>query len=282
MGRGLKLVVAYLLYLCLTAVIFLGISEGTELPVTAISFVQATLFQHQNKILRADESGTINGSGQSTGLQQDKKYLILTFDDGWKSQYEAYQSLKPYRGTLYICSALIGEKDRLSLANLKEMYDNGWDICNHTAHHANLTKVSLQKAYAEIYSCSRWIAAQGFGRDMCYMHFAYPEGAYNEQVMGIIKRQKILTARTANPGNSTVNVLELGRASLYGMSRENIGRLIESDSQLIILNLHRIVPDTTSEPKEIDLKESYFAELIEAVKDSKREVITMTQWYRMQ
>ena len=282
MGRGLKLVIAYFLYLCLVEAIFLGISEGTELPVTVISFVQVSLFQHRCNIQIPDEPGTIYGSGQSAGLQQDKKYLILTFDDGWESQYQAYQSLKPYRGTLYICSALIGEKERLSLENLREMYDNGWDICNHTAHHLNLTKISLQKAYAEIYSCSRWIAAQGFIRDMGYKHFAYPEGAYNEKVLGILKRQKILTARTANPGNSTVNVLELGRSSLYGMTRENIGRLMESDSRLIILNLHRIVPDSTSEPKEIDLKESYFAELIEAVKDSKREVITMTQWYRMQ
>lgn len=258
MSRGFKLAVTYTIYIGLVVVVFF----------TALQW------------FKPEES---NAGNEKTGsvLEPDKKYIIITMDDGWSSQYEAYQRLKPYKGTLYICSGLIGKEDRLSLEQLKEMYENGWDICNHTVHHVNLTKVSLEKARDEIYGCSSWIAGQGFTRDMGYKHFAYPEGAYNEEILDLLKDLRMLSARTTNSGNSTADVLQLGRSSLWGMTRQNIRQLINSEQKLIILSLHRIVPDDTAELKEIDLKSSYLDEIIAAIKESGREVITITEWYKM-
>jgi peptidoglycan/xylan/chitin deacetylase (PgdA/CDA1 family) len=214
-------------------------------------------------------------------MDENSKYVILTFDDAWSSQYKAFNLLKPLKGTLYICSSFIGEKDRLSLDNLKEMYDNGWDISNHTVHHINLSKVDIKKAYDEVYGCSSWIAGNGFTRDNAYKHFAYPEGGYNKEIIEMLKKQNILTARTTNAGNDTTEFLELGRTSLHGMSKENIRNKIVSDEKLLIISFHRIVPDETKELKEIDLMESYFMEVIEAIQESERKVITITEWYEM-
>lgn len=210
------------------------------------------------------------------------KYIILSFDDGWSSQYKAFKMLKPFKGTLYISSALIGQKDRLTISNLTEMYNSGWDISNHTVHHTNLTKVSSKKAYEEIYGCSSWIAGHGFTRDLGYKHFAYPEGGVNKNILQILKKQKFLTARTANAGNSTEDLLQLGRTSLVGMTKENIRENILSDKKIIILSIHRIVPDDTLSMTQLDLKESYLKEIIQSIYDSKRKVVTITEWYKIQ
>ena len=148
-------------------------------------------------------------------------------------------------------------------------------------NHVDLTKVNAKKAYDEIYGCSAWITAHGFKRNMGYKHFAYPEGAYNNNIINILQEQDFLTARTTNPGSDTSKLLELGRASLYGMTKKNIRNFLLSGQKLIILSMHRIVPDDTAEASTIDLKESYFDEVIKAIIDSKRKVITITEWYEM-
>lgn len=223
-----------------------------------------------------------NFSGDDhSNLSSNKKYIVLTFDDGWSSQYKAFKMLKPLKGTLYICPSLIGKEDRLTLENLTKMYNHGWDICNHTVHHTNLTKVNLAEAYNEVYDCSLWLMEHGFIRNMDYNHFAYPEGGYNKDVLGMLEKLNILTARTTNAGNNTDILLQLGRTSLHGMTKENIRSNIVSDKKILILSFHRIVPDNTNNLGEIDLKESYFKQVINSIYESKREVITITEWYQM-
>lgn len=214
-------------------------------------------------------------------LPDGNKYVILTFDDGWASQYQAFKKMYPWKGTLYISSALIGQQDRLTNNNLKEMYSNGWDISNHTANHQNLTKLSLKQATAEVEKCSAWIVKQGFRRNMAYKHFAYPEGGYNAQIIELLAQRGILTARTTNPGNDTSDYLQLGRTSLSGMTPRRIRDNIMSDQKLLILNFHRLVKDSSSDIKQIDLKESNFQEVLKAIRDSKRKVITITEWFEL-
>jgi peptidoglycan/xylan/chitin deacetylase (PgdA/CDA1 family) len=236
-----------------------------------------------NKQNAAEALTYANDASEKASDDSSDKYIILTFDDGWSSQYEAYKQLKQYnfKGTLYIISSLVGKEDRLTLDDLKALYNDGWDICNHTADHVDLTKVSAKEAYDEIYACSEWLIDNGFIRNSGYKHFAYPEGAYNNDVINILKEQGFLTARTVNPGSDTSNLLELGRASLYGMDKESIRDLILSNQKLIILSMHRIVPDDSVEISTIDLKQSYFDEVLSSIIDSKRKVITLTEWYEM-
>ncbi|HYE68531.1 MAG TPA: polysaccharide deacetylase family protein, partial [Anaerovoracaceae bacterium] len=233
-----------------------------------------------NKDVHSNSGNLHSNSGN---LQSGDKYIIITFDDGWKSQYDAYERLKQlnFKATLYICSSLIDKEDRLTLENIEEMYDGGWDVCNHTVHHTNLTEVSEKKAYEEVYGCSAWIYGHGFTRHKGYKHFAYPEGAYDDNIIKMLEKQGFMTARTTIPGSNTTKVLELGRASLYGMSKKNIRDLVLSDQEIVIISLHRMIPDDAKEVTELDLKESYFDELIHSIADSKRQVITMTEWYEL-
>jgi len=64
--------------------------------------------------------------------------LVLAFDDGFISQYtEAFRYMSKYniRGTLAVITNSIGTANYMSWAQLKEMYDEGWDIIGHTTGH---------------------------------------------------------------------------------------------------------------------------------------------------
>jgi hypothetical protein len=45
--------------------------------------------------------------------------------------------------------------------------------------------------------------------------------------------------------------------------------------------MHTIVPDDSESVSEIDLKASYFDEVINSIIESKRQVITLTEWYEL-
>lgn len=289
MKKTLKLVAAYGVYIA----VILGLVVGAY-SLHNRSPSDSEVFQEgkgESRRVNVNEVNVMESAGDKVegtpGGETEKvwdskgKYIILTFDDGWSSQYEAFQKLRPFKGTLYISSSLIGKEDRLTLENLTEMYNNGWDISNHTVSHTNLAKVNMEKVREEAVGCSEWIKEQGFVRNEGFRHIAYPEGGYNDAIKKILREEGFLTARTTEAGSSTADVMQLGRMSLHGMSVKNIRDNILSDKQLLILSFHRIVPDNCTELKEIDLQESYFEEVIRAIKDSKRKVITITEWYEM-
>lgn len=271
MKRRYKLIAAYVVYF----VTFIGLI-ALMMPTRLKYSISYSLYNRLN-------AAPPTLAGERPAQSASVKYVILTFDDGWDSQFEAYKKMQPLglKGTLYICSGLVGKDNRLTIGNLNTMYRDGWDICNHTAHHVNLTKVESKRAYDEIYECSAWLFAHGFTRDLGYKHFAYPEGAYNEEIIQHLEKQGFRTARTTVGGSDTCTLLELGRASLHGMTRKNIRDFMFSDEKLIILSMHRITPDSTLELTELDLKESYFDEVINSIGESKRQVITLTEWYRL-
>lgn len=267
MSKVVKLLIAYGIYFAVLAL----------LVVTAVDIKD----NNDQKSIYPQEPLPTVSKNPKPNFQDGNKYVILTFDDGWSSQYQAFKQVKGLKGTLYINSALIGQEDRLTLANLREMYNKGWDIANHTVSHKNLTQLSKKEAREEIVECSNWIAGQGFFRNSGYKHFAYPEGSYNQEILDLLKDLQMFTARTTIGGNDTKDFLQLGRTSLHGMTKKNIRDTLLSQQPLLILSFHRIVPDNTPELKEIDLPESYFQEVIKAIGESKRKVITITEWYNL-
>lgn len=64
--------------------------------------------------------------------------LVLAFDDGFISQYtEAYRYMSMYglRGTLAVITGQVGNANYMTLAQHRELYDEGWDIVGHTTGH---------------------------------------------------------------------------------------------------------------------------------------------------
>jgi hypothetical protein len=76
---------------------------------------------------------------------KDRPRVVLSFDDGWDSQYDIafpYLTSKGMVATAYVVEDYIGQANFMSLAEVQELYTAGWDIANHTKDHVAMTEAA--------------------------------------------------------------------------------------------------------------------------------------------
>jgi hypothetical protein len=74
-----------------------------------------------------------------------EKSLIITFDDGWKNQYQnAFPVLKKYnfRATFFVVVTYIGGSALMNWKELRELIENKMEIGSHSMTHPNLKNLS--------------------------------------------------------------------------------------------------------------------------------------------
>ncbi len=111
-------------------------------------------FERQIAYLIKNGYETISSAEFSHILQNgkgvDKKYIMLTFDDGTVSHYtNAYRILKKYglSGTFFVVS----NRSAISNQQIREMSDNGMDIQSHSKSHPNFVNLNdISKLQNEI------------------------------------------------------------------------------------------------------------------------------------
>ena len=126
-------------------------------------------------------SGTIDLSSLWWNLPKPVAQAVITFDDAYASVYtEAfpYMEARGIKGTVYMCGSLVGTGNFLTLPQLHELQDAGWDICNHSYTHVNASDYNtpeLVRDYMkDVARNDRWLADNGFHRGR--KHYAYPNG----------------------------------------------------------------------------------------------------------
>lgn len=139
------------------------------------------------------------------GIEIPKKSVVLTFDDGWKNQYQyAYPILKEfgYPATFYIITSAVGGVSYVTWDEIKEMMQSGMDIQSHTKTHANLAKVDPKKALEELVD-SKKVLEEKLGRKITMV--AYPYYSQNEAVHALVEQAGYKLARGgwAKAKNST-------------------------------------------------------------------------------
>jgi len=218
--------------------------------------------------------------------------IILSFDDGWDTQYSAgypYLRSKGLKGTCYIIQARIGVSLYMTLANLYELHDAGWDMANHTVNHNNMTAYSYAQAYPEIKGCADYLAALGFTRRNEHLHLAYPNGGYNADVLAAMAASGMITGRTiidrpqANEIDAQymitrqVHVYTASAATYLGY----VNRAVE-EGGCTQINYHKIVADGAG-AFDTEVEISQFQGLVDYVAklDKARvlDCVTLTEWY---
>lgn len=139
-----------------------------------------------------------------------EKCVVVTFDDGYRDNYEnAYPILKKYGfpATIFVATGFVGQLmdnayheplRMLSWDELKEMTGSGIiDIEPHTVHHKKLTELSLEVAMEEIQESKKEIEEK-LGKKC--VSFAYPHGSSSADVQELARGAGFLAAVTTEEG----------------------------------------------------------------------------------
>ena len=158
-----------------------------------------------------------------------KRPVILTFDDAYLDNYtNLFPLLKKYNYKAVIFA--LGDSLKLtnfwdvaegepevplmSLKQKKEMLDWGVEFGAHSMNHKNLTELSEEAVFEEIY-----VSKQVLEKELQtkVISFAYPYGKYNDDVKALVKRSQIPYSVVIDSGGMTIedDPLAIFRAYIF-------------------------------------------------------------------
>ena len=112
-----------------------------------------------------------------------EKAVLISFDDGYADNYNyAFPILREEKvpATFFVVSSTIGNNNRMTAGQLREMQANGMKIGSHTVNHEKLTDMSAKEIDFELRS-SKETLEKILGEPVCAL--AYPTGKVNEAVL---------------------------------------------------------------------------------------------------
>jgi peptidoglycan/xylan/chitin deacetylase (PgdA/CDA1 family) len=139
--------------------------------------------------------------------------VVLSFDDGYASQYRsglpALQA-RGWPGVLNLQVGRLGRRGGLTRPDVRAMIRAGWEIDAHSVTHPDLTSVPASRLEAEV-AGSREAIRSTFG--VAADFFAYPYGRQNARVRAAVRRAGFLGATTTRPqfASSDADPFALGR-----------------------------------------------------------------------
>lgn len=155
-------------------------------------------------------------------MAQFKKYFTVSFDDGLEQDKKTLETMRKYgiKGTFNLNSGLLGQKgdikymgkygmanvekgqrkrgiwkfadsDRIPADEIRQVYE-GMEICTHSVHHVDLSKLSGEALTSELVPDRE--ALQQY-TDLPVVGHAFPFGKTSEEVEQVLKNNGFLYAR---------------------------------------------------------------------------------------
>lgn len=146
------------------------------------------------------------------GTPIPNKSVVLTFDDGWKSQYQyALPILQKYHftGTFFIISGYPGYGAYMTWDQVLGLDHAGMEIASHTVHHINLAKAkTLAQVISEVTDSKKTLEGK-LGHPITTL--AYPEYGQNAAAQKAVSDAGYIGARAgwAKFKNSATHIFEL-------------------------------------------------------------------------
>jgi peptidoglycan/xylan/chitin deacetylase (PgdA/CDA1 family) len=128
------------------------------------------------------------------------KPLVVTFDDGYASQYTvARPELRKlgWPAVLDLEAARLKARGGLSPARVRVLLGDGWELASHTLTHPDLTRVRAARLAREV-AGSRSDLRRLFG--VAVNFFCYPYGRANAATRAAVRRAGYLGATTTHAG----------------------------------------------------------------------------------
>jgi peptidoglycan/xylan/chitin deacetylase (PgdA/CDA1 family) len=174
------------------AIIASGI-YSTSLPIS--------VFSQSDDDDRSSKDNNDNNRDNSISNSGNSKFVILTFDDGYKSQYTTVKPILDkygFKGTFYVvCNyAQKIDTDRMNWTEIKDLHQQGHDIGSHTMNHADLTQLPAYRIDYEIGTSKQCLKGNGIN-DVTSFAYPFAEGSTNAAIISTVAKYYPL-ARTAD------------------------------------------------------------------------------------
>lgn len=192
-------------------------------PINSRYYVPPEKFEAQMKLLHDWGYTSITTEmlieAITKGTELPPRPFLLTIDDGNLDNYtNAFPIMQKYgfTGTLYLVGNYVGAENYMSVEQVLEMHNAGWEVGSHSLNHLDLTKVSADTARAEVIR-SKKVLEEMLGIPV--LTFAYPFGAYNAAAMDYVKTAGYSGAMGASgytPSQGLWNLYYLQRVEIKG------------------------------------------------------------------
>jgi peptidoglycan/xylan/chitin deacetylase (PgdA/CDA1 family) len=135
------------------------------------------------------------------GAELPEKPVVVSFDDGYRSQYVyARPELRKlgWPGVLSVIAGRIDQPDaELNQAMIQRLINDGWELDSHTINHVDVSQASGSQLQDEV-AGSRKMLQQRFHQPVNF--FCYPSGRYDDQAIQAVRAAGYLGATTTDEG----------------------------------------------------------------------------------
>jgi peptidoglycan/xylan/chitin deacetylase (PgdA/CDA1 family) len=145
----------------------------------------------------------------------------------------------------------------MDYSELATLYNNGWDMLNHTYNHFNLADLDEREQSEQMLRGRRWLKEKGFVRGSDIVVF--PGGAYNGLTLQIMNEQGLVAGRslatlwvTSDNGMlEDTHIFNVLSTSKLENIKNEIDKAAVNESTLILL-FHKIEPVTNDTKMQVD------------------------------
>jgi peptidoglycan/xylan/chitin deacetylase (PgdA/CDA1 family) len=166
--------------------------------------ISPTAFDEQMRYLHENKYHTITFAMLHEaivyGTPLPSKPVILSFDDGWRSQYtEALPILKKYGfiATFFLYPNVIEHENYMTWDEVRALRDAGMEIGSHSKSHQYMTKQTPEEQLLEV-ERSKEILEEKLGVEVAT--FAYPFGLSDASLQAMLQDTGYTTARGLGTG----------------------------------------------------------------------------------
>jgi peptidoglycan/xylan/chitin deacetylase (PgdA/CDA1 family) len=173
-------------------------------------------FEQQMKLLHDWEYTTISTEllvkAITDGAKLPPRPILITFDDGDVDVYEnAFPIMQKYgfTGVFYLVANYVGQPNYITIQQVKEMAEAGWEIGSHSLNHIDLT-LSPERQRAEVVESKIDLEKM---LDVPVRTFAYPYGKASSGAIDYVHYAKYIA------GMGLGYTAEQGKGNLFFLQR---------------------------------------------------------------
>ncbi len=190
----------------ITAYCYHSISnDGRGLSVTLEEFKHQIefLLTHQVPLRVSELEQYLSGTKRLT-----RDAFVLTFDDGYRSilSVKEYLSQRNIYPAAFVLSDSVHanyaeldmpEGELLTLSEIKELIEVGWDIGSHSKTHVSFSELTCAEATSEVHESKADLERE---LHIPIDYFAYPKGAYTPEILRVTKHSAYKFAFSMDDG----------------------------------------------------------------------------------